>query len=150
WAWDGTCWSLLCDGASCAAPDYVESPTYALDPGTHGLLRMGGEALPGLPGNHFIDELWLWQPSAWSQVCGNGVASCSGPAPLEGAASAFDSHRGVAVMFGGFDTAKSDRTWEWDGGDWTPVCDACTPRPAARVLPAMAYDSDRQVVVVFG
>jgi hypothetical protein len=38
-------------------------------------------------------------------------------------------------------------TWEWDGSTWTL---RATTGPSARFLHAMAYDSDRRVVVLFG
>jgi len=75
-----------------------------------------------------------------------------------GHAMAFDSARGVAVLFGGQDNntgALLQDTWLWDGTGWTDA----TPRPLympsatpppARFYHAMAYDSVRQRVLLFG
>jgi hypothetical protein len=64
---------------------------------------------------------------------------------------AFDSTRGVVVLFGGIRVDGSPlpaETWEYDGADWRRVSTATSPR--ARGLHAMAYDSSRGVVVLFG
>jgi len=58
---------------------------------------------------------------------------------------AFDSDRGLVVMFGG-DHAGS-ATWVWNGTDWK---DLGIPGPPLTREAAMAYDSVRKVVVMFG
>lgn len=85
------------------------------------------------------------------------------PNGLRGAAMAFDSRRGVAVLFGGvgpqFEFARE--TWEWDGWDWldrTPrqqLPRGIAPAPAwslpsPRRDHALAYDAQRGVCVLFG
>lgn len=72
----------------------------------------------------------------------------SGPSPRSIHAMAYDSARGVVVLFGGRD--KFDRfndTWEWDGVTWTLVAES---GPSPRTAHAMAYDSARNVTVLFG
>jgi hypothetical protein len=61
---------------------------------------------------------------------------------------AYDSRRGVSVLFGGFDNARDNETWEWDGTNWSQKSPANAPSP--REGPAMAYDSARGVTVLFG
>jgi hypothetical protein len=68
--------------------------------------------------------------------------------PRSGQAMVDDSARHVLTMFGGFQTARYDETWEWDGVGWTLRSPAV--RPAGRRDQAMAYDSARQRVVMFG
>lgn len=65
-------------------------------------------------------------------------------------AVAYDSRRGVIVLFGGIagSTSSVGDTWEWDGGDWHEV--QMPTAPASPWGPAMAYDSRRGVVVLFG
>jgi hypothetical protein len=67
---------------------------------------------------------------------------------------AFDQARGVAVMFGGYGTptqtifpADLGDTWEWDGASWTLKA---TNGPSPRKRASMAYDSARNVTVLFG
>ncbi len=67
---------------------------------------------------------------------------------------AYDSRRGVTVLFGGVQatnggpwTGLTD-TWEWDGVDWTRRYPANSP--TTRTDFALAYDSVRDVIVFFG
>lgn len=69
-----------------------------------------------------------------------------------GQATAYDTHRGVLVLFGGRDLASplnlNSDTWEWDGVTWTRYTPPVSPAP--RVAASMAYDSIRRVTVLFG
>ncbi|MEZ5962498.1 MAG: kelch repeat-containing protein [Planctomycetota bacterium] len=68
-------------------------------------------------------------------------------------AIAYDAARDRFVMFGGmgqfaafgFDLLSD--TWEWDGIDWRQIQ---APGPARRYGHAMAYDAERERVVLFG
>lgn len=66
---------------------------------------------------------------------------------------AYDSARGVTVLFGGLRFPLigledySNDTWEWNGTAWTRLN---IVGPSARAEMAMAYDSIRQRVVLFG
>src|SRR5262249_16298554 len=73
----------------------------------------------------------------------------SGPPVLFGHAMAYDSSRGVTVLFGGYLGASvlSGQTWEWDGSTWTQ---RVVSGPPGLMYPAMAYDSARGVTVLFG
>ena len=60
------------------------------------------------------------QPVAWSQAM-NWI-----PGPLMLHALAYDSHRGVTVLFGGASVDEAivtprDQTWEWNGSTWSLV-----------------------------
>jgi len=79
------------------------------------------------------------------------VSPIGNPRPLRaGHAMAFDSHRGVVVLFGGGTDSGglSATTFEYDGLAWRIVTTPASP--SARRGHAMAYDSSRQVVVLFG
>lgn len=69
-----------------------------------------------------------------------------------GQAAAYDSRRGVAVLFGGNNpfnaVAFSSATWELTGATWSKPDPSL--RPHRRRGAAMAYDSDRGVCVLFG
>ena len=70
------------------------------------------------------------------------------PAERYYSAMAFDSDRGVTVLFGGQDNdLELGDTWEFDGNSWTL---RSTSGPDARLGAAMAYDSLRGVTVLFG
>ena len=64
----------------------------------------------------------------------------------------FDEARGVIVLFGGAVSCASrtplNDTWEFDGTTWHQVFTATSP--PGRYHAPMAYDSDRQRVVLYG
>jgi hypothetical protein len=61
---------------------------------------------------------------------------------------AYDSARGVTVMFGGgLSGIFNNETWEWNGVTWTQRLVA---GPPPRAIHAMVYDAARHVTVVFG
>jgi hypothetical protein len=74
------------------------------------------------------------------------------PAPVlearSGQVAAFDSARGSIVMFGGFQTARYDETWEWDGVAWNML--RPNTRPPGRRDHNLCYDSTRDRIVMFG
>jgi PKD repeat protein len=85
-------------------------------------------------------------PRIWTQRF-----SSSSPSARFYHAMAYDSARGVVVLFGGVSGGPGptlDETWEWDGTNWTQRSPANSP--SARCWHAMAYDSARGVVVLFG
>jgi hypothetical protein len=70
---------------------------------------------------------------------------------------AYDSTRGVSVIFGGGTNSSGNQpmgdTWEWDGTNWTPKCTAApcsATTPAARIAGSMAYDAKHGQSVLFG
>jgi hypothetical protein len=108
-----------------------------------------------------VSALALTERSSHGQSCGTiwtrmtpaASTACApprGPAARQGAAVAFDAHRGVLVLFGGegpSGTFNGD-TWEWDGATWTRRCTGASP--AARYFHTMAFDAVRGRVVLFG
>jgi len=56
--------------------------------------------------------------------------------------------RALLVVTGGYDpTVTNIQIWSWDGAAWTLLSD---DGPSARSYPGLAYDSDRDRVVLFG
>ncbi len=89
-----------------------------------------------------------WSAGARAQPCDDWrFVAPSGPEPRYQHAMAFDSLRGVTVLFGGFDGNRFGDTWEWNGTVWTRVA---TSGPSPRMNHAMAFDSARGVTVLFG
>ncbi|MCA8952884.1 MAG: hypothetical protein KDE27_25465 [Planctomycetes bacterium] len=68
--------------------------------------------------------------------------------PRSGQAMVWDAARGECLLFGGFQSGRYPETWSWDGVAWTLHRPANTP--AGRRDHAMAYDSGRNRVVMFG
>lgn len=80
------------------------------------------------------------------------VNTANSPGHLIGQAAAYDSGRGVAVLFGGNNpftsTDFSSDTWELTGTSWSKANPPL--RPHRRRGSALAYDSARGVCVLFG
>ena len=93
--------------------------------------------------------------SASAQSCSlSWTETTSGTAPSarHTHAMAYDSERGVIVLFGGnakdpLDNYMGD-TWEWEGNSWTEKLPLLSP--SARAMHAMVYDAANGVVVLFG
>ena len=127
-------------GSGPAAREYAYA---AYDSGRGRTVLFGGvETLS--TGYKYDSDTWEFDGSTWTQVSTNGP-----PASALGA-MAYDSNRGVSVLFGG-GTATGflpAATWEWNGTAWTQRSTAHTP--PLRVWNGLTYDSTRHVVVLFG
>jgi len=95
-------------------------------------------------------DTWEWEGKRWSLV------SSAGPEPRTFPAMAYDSLRRRVVLFGGnrvlFGSSPAENrflndTWEWDGANWTRIN---VSGPSARAEAAIAFDSSRGRVVLFG
>ena len=130
------------------APPGREFAAMAYDSLRGRTVQFGGDTIqPGSttpPAPYFADT-WEWDGLSWV----NRTPAVSPPA-LSAAAMAYDSRRGVSVLFGGALTLgpATAGTWEWDGIAWTQRTLGVSP--TARVWHAMAYDSARGQVVLFG
>ncbi len=78
----------------------------------------------------------------------NGVS----PPPTVGAAAAFDTADGYALMFGGLDPAGKVVPWTWSfvHSNWTNLTSAVGPAPSARWGEGLAYDPVAGYVLLFG
>lgn len=95
----------------------------------------------------------LAQPPGWTQL------SSTGPSARHGHGMAYDSARGRVVLFGGGVGASDllgdtwEGRWEQSGSTWTWTwAQLVIPgdKPGPRHSMAMAYDSARSVVVLYG
>lgn len=93
--------------------------------------------------------MWAWDGVNWS------VLDTIGPGDRGHFGFAYDAGRDRLVLHGGL-TAYPDRTrdplrhgdtWEWDGSVWRAIA---SEGPGVRDHTAMAYDPEREVVVLFG
>lgn len=83
------------------------------------------------------------------------VAALAQPSSRSGARMVFHEEEDAVILFGGLSGVDSsglryglDDTWRWTGRRWVRVL---TPdRPAGRGEFAMVYDSNRDVIVLFG
>lgn len=88
-------------------------------------------------------ETWEWNGERWS------LRSTTGPSARLDHVMAYDSVRGVTVLFGGQNGTNPllGDTWEWNGAQWSV---RATTGPPARRKAVMAYDSSRGVCVLWG
>jgi N-acetylneuraminic acid mutarotase len=100
---------------------------------------------------HSSDETWLWNGARWLQRF-----PVTKPPARAAHSMVFDSTRNRVVMFGGrqepanrdLTAAFLNDTWVWKDDNWTRIESAENPGP--RHYAAMAYDSDRDVIVLYG
>ncbi len=140
WVYDGTTWTQLHPANS---PTPRDGSALAFDPAHGRALLFGGHDANGR-----LADTWEWDGTNWTQI-----PTSYAPSPRLWESMAFDSHTGRIVLFGGdhflpFDLGESNDTWEWDGTQWT--LDAPAAAPAVRSGQVMAYDANRDRVVVFG
>jgi hypothetical protein len=126
-------------------PTARKFPAFAYDSVRHESVLFGGETAAGTP---LTDaNAYLWRGSSWQVVPTTGVLARSR------SAMAFDTSRGVMVMYGGVRVGPTapvpmSDTVEWNGSTWTTRFASSTP--GVRSGHAMAYDAARGRTVLFG
>lgn len=143
WIWDGTAWA---QASPVTAPPARAYHALAYDPARRVTLLFGGYAgETACPPLGYCNDLWAWDGSTWAQV-----SPATAPSARIGHALAYDSTRGVIILFGGYDSSGAllNDTWEWNGSTWVQANPAL--QPPRRAYHALAYDSSRGVTVLFG
>lgn len=139
----GTAWLPI---ATDQAPPPRAHHAMAYDGGRQVTVLFGGWAVP--PGEErgtTYSDTWEYDGESWRRAWTPHY-----PPARAGAAMAYNPHRGVIVLFGGYDTAGNllNDTWEYDGADWHPV--ATSSGVAARAGHAMVYDAARGELLLYG
>jgi hypothetical protein len=147
WEWDGTSWALR---TPTTRPPAREGHAMAYDSARRVTVLFGGSFYDFVTntGTLFSDT-WEWNGTCWVLR-----APATSPPGRWEHTMAYDSARGVTVLFGG--RAVSDAgeellladTWEWDGTNWTERTPAASP--SARDSPAMAFDAAHGQMVLSG
>ena len=109
---------------------------------TGDLLLFGGDA--GGPFGAPSNSTWSYDGSTWTQL-----TPANSPPNTVLAEMVYDSNRGVFVTYGGGNTSpfggsSVDKTWEFDGSNWTQVFPVNTPGGLG--LYGMCFDSARIAV----
>lgn len=142
WQWNGSSWKDVTPPSGLAPGVYRDS-AMAFASGNQVLLFGGETTVNGLD-SLLTNDNWTFAAGGWSKQ----AASPPWPAPRYRAALAHDVAKDRTLLFGGGDYADwyAD-TWEWDGQAWTER----TPLtfPPKRELSALAYDTQRQRMVLF-
>ncbi len=144
WEFDGKDWTRMTPATS---PPARVGHCMAYDSRRRRTVLFGGIQPRGSNSTYFEDT-WEWDGKSWIQR-----TPPLRPFGRSGSAMAFDSSRGKTVLFGGYrymgsSTKFLQDTWEWDGWTWNRLR---TPSPPpGRADHAMAYESRRGCVILFG
>jgi len=134
--WDGSHWI---QGPPVADPRIL--PAVSFDAQANRYLLFGGYKTGG-----FASDTWELIQGTWTQ---RTAAPSPGPRM---SVMTWDRARKVSVLFGGQKAVSPQQawgdTWTWDGTGWSQEVVALAP--AARLHHSMTYDSDRQLVLLFG
>jgi len=139
WAWDGTDWTQIAD----TGPPSRKQSSMVFDSTRECLVLFGGDegGTEADPTPNVVNDTWEWgaDDTGWVKVQDIGPRN-------------FGSQRIIytgkhTVLFGSEKPAGTGQTWEWDGRAWTQRQNM---GPIARDGTALAYDSQRDRVVLFG
>ena len=103
WEWDGTNWTQRTPTSS---PPSRWGHTMVYDSWAGMSLVFGGAGDSGA-----LNDSWLWNGSSWTQALPSGAA----PTARNYQEMAFDSARGVSVVFGGYAIGAGDFADTWTG-----------------------------------
>jgi hypothetical protein len=134
WEWKDNQWT----NKNITGPDGRQAFAMIYDSKRKRTILFGG--MGSTPQNIFKDT-WEYDGKNWTRV------DTAGPARMA-MGYAYDSKRGLFIVFGGMGPAGMfGDTWGWDGRQWTQLA---VDGPPARAMGYMAYDKDRDKVVLFG
>jgi galactose oxidase-like protein len=132
WEWDGTEWTQIAD----TGPPPRSYLAMVFDSSRECLVLFGGNNLG------WLNDTWEWtDDGGWVKRQDMGPQFITSPTMVYS-----EKH---TVLFGapGQGERGAGHTWEWDGNRWTQRQNM---GPPARVWHALAYDSQRDRVVLFG
>ncbi len=140
WLWDGAAWIPFMDTAH-ALPESRDRLVMAYHVESSQTVMFGGSF-----GGFFLNDTWTWAGAGWADE------TSPGPSPRFRSSMAYGGGR--VLLFGGLDPLVQPNTrgdlWSWEpGSGWTDL----TPggaSPAPRSAPAVAYDSSRDRLVLYG
>lgn len=128
--------------APTASPPARLGAAAATDLGTGQVVLFGGQA-----GSSYLNDTWRFDGATWTASTGTS------PAVRMRAAMAYDASHAAVVMFGGVNGVSVNSilqdTWRYANGAWSQAATGF-PVPPRRFGHAMASDSARQRVVMFG
>jgi hypothetical protein len=142
WGWDGSSWvQAMPTGAK---PSARSSAAMAYDIARSRIVLFGGSDDRDRP----LQDTWEWDGQTWLNVTPAGQK----PSARSRHKMAYDRVRRRMVLFAGDNhTSQLPRDmWEWDGAQWTELTGASMQPDTPRLDHALAYDSARGRLVLFG
>jgi hypothetical protein len=148
----GETWLLDASGWSLATPSTAPSARHGaaavFDLAAGRPILFGGQqGIVGQQPPMYLGDTWTFDGATWTDL------DPATPAARIDHALAFDNRGGQTVLFGGYDPGAGQiygDTWAFDGASWTPLLSPSDPAPTPRYGHAMAYDSRRGRVLLFG
>ena len=142
WSWTGARWETMTD----AGPPARGNAGAAYDARRRLAIVTGGARQSASDGTvEVIGETWAGTSIRWQRLAGTDLE------PRDHHAMVYDEGRQSVLMFGGISGNRSppwpSDTWELRPTGWARVA---TDGPAARGRTALAYDTRRRQVVLFG
>ncbi len=140
WTYDGTNWTKM---APTSTPSARFGMAMSFDSVRDVVVLFGGRVA-----GQRVNDTWEWDGANWTQRTPTTL-----PFPRFWHSMVYDVQLGLTVMWGGdhiepFGLGPINDTWLWDGTNWTRDWTAATP--IYRAGQAMAYDSARGRIVLFG
>jgi hypothetical protein len=128
WEWDGVNWTQITPPSS---PPARNKPAMCFDSTRGEILMVGGDSFTPSPPDYYAatKQLWAWNGTQWTQRASLPNGGSAAPYVGDEQCFAFDSGRGVAVLFGPFSDGVHN-VWEWNGTTWAGI----TPPSDVRVM----------------
>ena len=139
WELDDTAWRKL----AAAGPPPRQAHSMVFDSKRGRTVVFGGIGTgPAGQRPPTLGDTWEFDGRSWTKL------DVVGPAPRASGGVAFDSKRGLVILFGGSgDSGFYGDTWSWNGSEWKKLAET---GPEARAMGYMAYDRKRDRIVLFG
>lgn len=139
WEYDGSNWAKL----DASGPPARQAHAMVFDSKRGRVVVFGGMgSAPRFSTPPMLGDTWEFDGNAWRKV------EVAGPSPRSAPGIAYDSKRGVTILFGGMgaDGFNGD-TWSWNGREWKLLS---TEGPEPRAMGFITYDQARDRIVLFG
>lgn len=148
WLWNGDTWVVLNEGIG-SYPRARDRMVAVYHEGIGRFSMFGGFAA-----GDALDDLWMWSGAGWFEQ------TSAGPSARFRSSGTYDRNRDRLWLFGGLDPNNGcspgdpmpnhcGDLWSWDPGNgWLNNVTAGPPEP--RSAPAIAYDSARDRLLLFG
>jgi len=137
WLWDGFRWT---ETATASQPRPRRRGGMAFDPSSGEMILFGGsDTRSAWPGT------WAFDGASWRELDVTGPS----PTPRERQRMVADPNRNGVVLFGGINMAgHHNDTWLFSNGQWSEL--VLDPRPSGRRAAAVAFDTSRGELLLFG
>jgi N-acetylneuraminic acid mutarotase len=139
WEFDGVSWMKN----SAAPPPARSAHAMVYDARRKKTVVVGGQGVRvGDQDTPILGDTWEFDGASWTQI------RVGGPPARIGAGAAYDSKRGLMILFGGANHERAlNDLWSWDGAAWKKLAEN---GPEPRVMGYIAYDAKRDRIVLFG